>query len=41
MLENGADPAIEDALGRRAIEAAMGRFEDGHPVYEDVAALLE
>jgi ankyrin repeat protein len=41
MLEHGADPGIEDALGRRAVDAAMGRFEAGHPVYEDVAALLE
>lgn len=41
MLDNGADPSIEDALGRRAIDAAMGRFESGHPVYADIAALLE
>jgi len=41
MLEHGADPDIEDALGRRAVDAALGKFEAGNPVYEDVAALLQ
>jgi len=41
MLEHGADPAIQDALGRRAIDAALGTFDDGDPVYEDLAELLD
>jgi len=41
MLAHGADLDIEDDLGRKAVDAAMGRLRDGAPVYEDVAALLD
>ena len=41
MLAHGADPDIEDDLGRKAFDAAMGRLRDGAPVYENVAALLD
>jgi ankyrin repeat protein len=41
MLAQGADPAIEDDLGRSAADAAMGRLRSGAPVYEDVAELLD
>ena len=41
MLAQGADPGIEDDLGRKAVDAAMGRLRSGAPVYESVAALLD
>jgi len=41
MLANGAEADATDALGRTARDTALGRFESGASVYEDVAALLE
>ena len=41
MLDNGADPEHVDQLGRRPVDAAMGRLVSGAPIYEDVAALLQ
>jgi hypothetical protein len=41
MLAQGADPAIEDDLGRRAVDAAQGRLASGAPVFTEVAALLD
>jgi ankyrin repeat protein len=41
MLAQGADPAIEDDLGRKPVDAAMGRLRSGASIYENVAALLD
>ena len=41
MLAHGADPTIQDALGRKPVDAAMGRLASGAPVFENVAALLD